>query len=578
MKPYQYFRLHPDKQEIRLLTLFPGHIDDELRISLVTANLRKAVEKVESKQMSPGELEGTLPSGWRVWKTFEGRYLFEERETEQSSWTHPNTSFDQALYESPGEHELQLEPQYEALSYTWGSSAHSETVYVGPNGAAGKFDGTMQIWQNLACALKYLRYVDQPRTLWVDAVCINQQDDVEKNTQVKLMGRIYSLASRVIAWLGPEGHDSKHALLVLQHLGKQIEYSQGWIFRSPDATEPDWWNRVFHLPYEERTWSAITSLISRSWFGRLWVLQEIQLANQHTIVMCGKDIISWSHLRRAILRLKAQPRLPLDIFKSIRRASTVAQNLSDLTFPRLVMKVLNHHCCNPRDKLYGILSLAPASLADKIQPDYSLSVSHVYKDAFLVHLRLVQRLDLFQFCSLAETRNFRPSWVPNWGVIKRTFNWASLGQAASHSIAKVRYIQPHTLEVTGVQCATIRTAGKVASGGTDEISRTIRDWEFENLDKFDYSREPILDAFVRLLVFGRVRDKFPNFQFPTLRELVDKYRQHVSSPLPKKGESWLGQVQIESLKGMSFVTTHEGYIGLIDRRPKPSTFLRVESR
>lgn len=288
--------------------------------------------------------------------------------------------------------------------------------------------------------------------------------------------------------------------------------------------------------------------------------------------MCGNDIISWPHLRRAILRLNDQPGLRLEL---IRRASNVAQNLSGVNFIRLVTKVWNHHCSDSRDKLYGILSLTPAALVHEIHPNYSMSTSEVYKNAFLIPLRLTQRLDLFQFCGFCESSDLGLSWVPNWSASKKAIYWYSYGQAASHSIAKVRYIQPHTLEVTGVQCATIRTVGKVASGGPSDISRTVHDWGAEILQESDYIHEPMLNAFVRLLVFGRVRDSFPHFQFPTFQELLDKYGRYASSHLSNSGDSWLDPLQNAVLRGFSFVTTHEGYIGLCFERPEPSKFSRL---
>ena len=63
--------------------------------------------------------------------------------------------------------------------------------------------------KNRASAFKHLRYLDPPRRLWVDAVYIHQKDISERNIQVTHMASIYKLAYSVVAWLGPESHNSK---------------------------------------------------------------------------------------------------------------------------------------------------------------------------------------------------------------------------------------------------------------------------------------------------------------------------------------------------------------------------------
>jgi hypothetical protein len=85
-------------------------------------------------------------------------------------------------------------PAYEALSYTWGESIFSETLNIG--------NKTVNITKNLARALLYYQLDRGPRLLWIDAVCINQENFQEKGQQVGLMGNIYSKASRVLIWLG----------------------------------------------------------------------------------------------------------------------------------------------------------------------------------------------------------------------------------------------------------------------------------------------------------------------------------------------------------------------------------------
>ena len=87
---------------------------------------------------------------------------------------------------------------YDALSYAWGESGLTELLLVD--------NQEFKISKNLHTILLHLRYPDRIRTLWIDAICINQQDGIEKGQQVALMGQIYQQAHTVLCWLGSFQH------------------------------------------------------------------------------------------------------------------------------------------------------------------------------------------------------------------------------------------------------------------------------------------------------------------------------------------------------------------------------------
>jgi hypothetical protein len=89
---------------------------------------------------------------------------------------------------------LQHAPRYEALSYNWGDLSNMETITVDHQ--------EFKVTRNLETGLRRLRHSDRPRVLWVDAICINQNDITEKSIQVPLMGKLYTEASSVVVWLG----------------------------------------------------------------------------------------------------------------------------------------------------------------------------------------------------------------------------------------------------------------------------------------------------------------------------------------------------------------------------------------
>ena len=84
---------------------------------------------------------------------------------------------------------------YEALSYVWGSSKVLRLMFVHGH--------VFRITANLDTALRHLRHETQVRSLWIDAICINQKDNKEKSSQVNQMRHVYAKASRVLVWLGP---------------------------------------------------------------------------------------------------------------------------------------------------------------------------------------------------------------------------------------------------------------------------------------------------------------------------------------------------------------------------------------
>jgi len=131
---------------------------------------------------------------------------------------------------------------YEALSYVWGDKSTRRSISI------NKCD--VQVTANLHAAFLHLRDRFLERVLWVDAICINQQDADEKGRQVNSMANIYAKAGRVLVWLGEAAEDSNQAIEDIRAAGSQERYEL-----SPAKTRQD----------------AIFSLLRRTWFERVWV-------------------------------------------------------------------------------------------------------------------------------------------------------------------------------------------------------------------------------------------------------------------------------------------------------------------
>jgi hypothetical protein len=249
-------------------------------------------------------------------------------------------------------------PSYEALSYCWGSPKHVRHIYV---------DGrNVEVRENLWWALWHLRREDKDRVIWVDALCINQSKVQERNHQVRLMSRIYCQAFDVIAWLGREGGGSDMAMDYLNNILRQKEMTP-----------------------EER--SAIEKILSRDYWSRTWIVQEIGLAFTVT-VWCGNKSVD-GRLLECLRSYDWEARSAFTVIhfrrsrSETRRESRIAHTVEWEVWggPRegetllwLVDHFLDRQCADPRDTVNALLGLASDYHAKSLVGDYHKSLLRTY--------------------------------------------------------------------------------------------------------------------------------------------------------------------------------------------------------
>lgn len=131
--------------------------------------------------------------------------------------------------------------------------------------------------------------------IWIDAICINQKDDEEKNIQVARMGDVYRKATKVVVWLGPGTTQSDLAIDSLERLARDLK---------PISYIPEYWElqELGLSDYDSEIWSAFGDLYRRKWFGRLWVFQEAVLAPEIQ-VFCGAKRTEWIALANMAVEL-----------------------------------------------------------------------------------------------------------------------------------------------------------------------------------------------------------------------------------------------------------------------------------
>ena len=304
---------------------------------------------------------------------------------------------------------LETAPVYEALSYTWGDSKKERNIACGSESIA--------ITANLATALVYLRYTDRPRTLWIDQICINQDNVYERNQQVALMHRIYSKAENVVIWLGEEGPDDGMAFgfvpILLSYL-PPLSAGHGATQQGIVASQA--------LPIVgSPAWIALSRVFSRPYFRRSWIIQEVALA-RHAVVHCGPYVIEWDLLAAAssyqMGQLASDAENAHDAVAAImelnRNDHGQGNNLVDALFMSY-----RFNCTDPRDKIFAMLGLAQALV---LQPDYNSSVEDVYLQTTQSLLVSLGNIDILCCVSHPKSIATLPSWVPDWQaqvVVKR---------------------------------------------------------------------------------------------------------------------------------------------------------------
>ncbi|ETS83511.1 hypothetical protein PFICI_05387 [Pestalotiopsis fici W106-1] len=380
--------------------------------------------------------------------------------------------------------------EFEALSYTWGDVGNLVPVTVN--------EACIGITTNLEIALRHLRKSDQPRTLWIDALCIDQEDTEEKSSQVQRMGEIFSSANSVLAWLGPPEVNSEEAMQTIEKIGNTL-----WSIVC-DGTDDEsigddgfaYLSRLSPADYEKlgldisaMNWNAIWAICERPYWHRIWIIQELALAGgtfqnaaqNRCLVGCGT---SWIRLPIfsafvfifGIMRGNARwmednmsPPLYLLTTKGappVEQMFQIIWSLDDIfneDGESRIKRSLSHlqrmsrkfQATDPRDKLYAFLELAESQL---VTPDYTLSVSEVYSS--WTKLCIQQDQNLHCLHGNRELSNpFGPSWVPElysqlWDGY--AFEFAALDDKIKRSAASVSFGEGGSvLKARGISLGTL---------------------------------------------------------------------------------------------------------------------------
>ncbi|KAI4236852.1 MAG: hypothetical protein L6R40_006041 [Gallowayella cf. fulva] len=296
---------------------------------------------------------------------------------------------------------LQNPPEYVALSYCWGDVTQRVPITCD--------DGTIMVTQSAAKMLEAI--CRGPVPFWVDSVCINQQDFLERNQQVALMADVYGKAALVIVWLGPDPNRDADILLgsfkdlveriaLLHAMGGKITFLERdsvnlhW-------TAPNGQAMVSPLPSslvlpDESERKRLARFFTLPWFSRTWVLQEVGLAAQ-TNVIWGGLAMDWNAIGFTALFLVryAKPLLDrLDLASAVQNVRQIYTTFSPFTPRDTFLQLLNNtrelKATDPRDKIYAFLSHPTActiSMSGTLPPN-----TDAYKDYMDLIIQLLPHM------------------------------------------------------------------------------------------------------------------------------------------------------------------------------------------
>ena len=309
---------------------------------------------------------------------------------------------------------LSTEYGYEALSYVWGSTKVMEHIICE--------DQKLAITPSLATTLQHLRHDDVPRRLWIDQICIDQANLNERSIQVQNMGTVYRSAKRVVVWLGEDYDGGARAVKFAQELNEAVSAFEqsypGSTLIHEDLGKPLKPTNYSLPPLGSQKWTECSLLLSRRWFTRLWIVQEVAL-NKDVIVQCGYSYVSWvvleqlfrHSLRHRVLSLRLQKGLNpsqhlLYMTPFMKEAS------GNLWVENAVEMLSRQQTSDPRDYVYAALSLARISDSQGIMPNYHQSTANVYTDFTRRILEKIGRRSVINFARLNPNPDFTvPSWV-----------------------------------------------------------------------------------------------------------------------------------------------------------------------
>lgn len=453
---------------------------------------------------------------------------------------------------------LSDQPEYFALSYTWGlpfqqygdqkegEVAGREATIPQNAEAAILCNGVKTIvGRNLYDFLLHCSRQPDPAfrgPIWVDALCIDQSNLPERSHQVQLMSEIYKDASKVIVWLGAESSSTCAALDLIRAIASVNPVER------PQKCHPS------HLSQDSadvlsdlKHWVALAEFFQRKWFVRAWIIQEVTFARDIT-VLCGPyklrwdDLVTvsqfvatsaWSNYFKDGILVKTTASESMRTHSIPAKLAATKRTWSSSSSDGLLYALIrcrSSSCQDPRDKVYSQLKLGNAD----IFPSYKRSVADVY---FTAARYILEHSDHLLLLTCVEGTEFQtvpglPSWVPDWSVTEylglRITGYGSFKAAGDlqRDFKVISSDGKHILNLRAAKIDTIANAGETKAELQD-FSRPTRIWNIiAELSDSYVAKESQEEVLWRTLMTNRGNGTHTqSVQYPAMKSaLEDSFR------------------------------------------------------
>ena len=315
---------------------------------------------------------------------------------------------DSGLNLTIGEQHLDIPPPYYALSYAWregeeGNDAARQHEIAINNEAT-------RVQRNLYDALTHIGSIvrENNHRIWVDFVCINQDDIFERAQQVQLMKKIYEQANRTCGWLGLPYDDQKTKLAVAL-MKSFFEFTESF---GPEETSDEahaWLSRRPGFPGEEHggtwaAWEGMSQLFGRTYWQRTWIYQEATVKS--VTFVCGKHFFHIAWLQATLICARLYRDLPgfPESFKFIDYDSPVTRMLDvrdrrvafrkhrrieDASLTTLINELRRTSCTDARDKVFATLPHAVDVTTEQLRVDYRKDLLEVYSPRLCLYFTTI---------------------------------------------------------------------------------------------------------------------------------------------------------------------------------------------
>jgi hypothetical protein len=367
---------------------------------------------------------------------------------------------------------------YDALSYVWGNPDDQVTIVCN--------SATVPIRKNLYAALVDVWRSHPEKSIWADALCINQRDLPEKSVQVASMHHIYAKAEKVLIWLGPACDRTGQVFAVLKtalrlgtyDLDEVLGHMKQNKLLGQNDTSCAVLTQTKKHPQRHCTLHTmkqeVDKLLYHTWFSRAWTFQEIVVAPK-PYVICGAYWIPWRDFQRAVPRywdVGRQQETNVSLLRLYDRS--VRSSQSSTTLLQLLIATRFRDASDAGDKVFALLNIPGLRPRQTIEVDYRVSTEEVFARASSWCIQSDQNLESLRmaFWHLHGKTNCRDrgefsSWVTNWEQEGHISKWlvartaerrkvpSLLKEIAYEKVTVVPTSNPCHLKIRGAALATI---------------------------------------------------------------------------------------------------------------------------